>query len=110
MIFIQFLVNHAVIFQTIWFFCVTLIGATITQLLSFKLDTVGAIPFLKKMWPNRDDSWYSRWNCVILIVVGSFLAFVILEPDTLKASLCAGLTWCGTLQSIGLTLKTNEDD
>lgn len=110
MTYIRFLIDHMSIFQPVWFFCVTLFGAAITQLLSFKLDTVGAIPFLKKFWPNKTDLWYYRWNCIILVVVGSLLAFIILEPDTLKASLCAGLTWCGTLQSIGLTLKTNEND
>lgn len=101
----QFVVAHGEVFQRVWFFFVTLFGAAATQVLSLNSDELGATPFLKQMWPGKEDIWYIRRNFLIIVCLGTVLSYVILEPNTLKTSLCAGLTWCGTLQSIGLRLK-----
>lgn len=98
----NWIIAHSNIFTQIWFFFVTLVGAVITQLLSLKIGTVGATPFLTMWFPNRKKDWYLRANCITLVFVGAILSYVILEPSSLKTSLCAGLTWCGTLQSLGL--------
>ena len=105
---VQFALAHAVIIHHLWLFFVTFIGATITQLLSLGLGKVGATPFLKGWFPKKSKLWYVRANSIILILVGTFLSYVILEPTTIKASLCAGLTWCGTLQSLGLVNHKEE--
>lgn len=93
-----------------WNFFITLVGAAITQLLSLKIGTVGATPFLKMWCPQKSKTWYLRANCVMLVMVGAILSFIILEPNTMKTSLCAGLTWCGTLQSLGLTANSDTND
>ena len=95
-------------FESVGYFFTTFIGAVITQLLSLHYGTVGANSFLKHFFPNKDDNWYYRANCITLITVGTILSFVILEPESVKASFCAGLTWCGTLQSLGLVGKREE--
>lgn len=89
-------------------FIVTIIGAICTQLFYMEAENAGTINFLKIWAPNKNDNWYKRMNCIILVVVGSIISFIILEPTTIKTSLFAGLTWCGTLQSIGLIHKTSE--
>ena len=97
-------------FVCCWNFFITIVGATITQLLSWKIGTVGAIPFLKMWFPHKGKTWYLRANCVLLVLVGATMSFVILEPNSMKDSLFAGLTWCGTLQSLGLTSNTETND
>lgn len=89
----------------ILYFIMTLTGAIITQLFSFNVKTVGATPFLKQYCPNKSDTWYFRANSIVLVLAGTLLSFIILEPDSVKTSLFAGLTWCGTLQSLGLVKK-----
>ena len=103
------LIQHSDKFVDVWNFFITLVGASITQLLSLKMGTVGALPFLKMWWPDKRETWYLRANCVLLVLIGATMSFIILEPNSMKTSLCAGLTWCGTLQSLGLTAnsKTN---
>lgn len=107
---LKFIINKSDFFQHCWFFFLTLLGATITQLLSFRLETVGAVPFLKKWFEGKSEIWYARRNCIILIIVGTVLSFIIIEPDSAKTSLFAGLTWCGTLQSLGQNIKINSHD
>lgn len=104
------LVQHSDMFVDAWNFFITLIGAAITQLLSLKMGTVGALPFLKMWCPNKGDTWYLRANCILLVLIGATMSFIILEPNSMKTSLCAGLTWCGTLQSLGLTTNSKNDD
>lgn len=89
------------------FFLTTLLGAIITQILSFNLESVKAIPFLRKWFEDKSENWYARCNCVALVFVGTILSFTILEPDSPKTSLFAGLAWCGTLLSLGQTKKIN---
>ena len=100
----EFALETVITLQGCWFLFMTFVGATITQLLSFDLETAGATPFLKMWFKDKPEIWYSRANCVVLILVGTTLSFVILEPDSTRASLFAGLTWCGNLQSLGQTI------
>lgn len=95
-------------FQQIFFFIATLVGAFISQLLSLHKDLKGCQPFLKMAFPKKSKRWYYISNSLLLPVIGSILAFVILEPDNVKASLCAGLTWCGTLQTLGLSASKDD--
>lgn len=108
--FLQTLLEHSDIIIGCWNFFVTIVGAAITQLLSLKIGTVGVIPFLKMWCPKKSKNWYMRANCVLLVIIGATMSYIILEPDTMKTSLCAGLTWCGTLQSLGLTANTDSND
>lgn len=106
----ELIIENVVFLQNCWFLFVTFIGAAITQMLSFNLKTVGATRFLRMWFNNKSEAWYARTNCVVLILVGTVLSFVILEPDSTKTSLFAGLTWCGTLQSLGQTINIGNND
>lgn len=91
------------LFKESFLFVVTFIGAFITEMLSLYTNTQGVKPFLRRIRPGKSKQWYVRVNAILLPVIGTILSFVILEPDSVKTSLCAGLTWCGTLQSLGLS-------
>ena len=95
-------------FQQIAFFLTTLAGASISQLLSLHKDLAGCQPFLKKAFPKKSARWYFVANALLLPIIGTILAYTILEPDNVKASLCAGLTWCGTLQTLGLSASKDD--
>lgn len=95
-------------FRHCLFFMMTLAGAIISQMLSLHKNLEGCTPFLKRACPKKSNRWYFLANSIILPLVGSVLAFVILEPESVKTSLCAGLTWCGTLQTLGIS--TQKDD
>lgn len=107
---LRFIIENASLFQDCWFFFLTFIGATITQVLSFNIGTVGATTFLQMWFKEKSDIWYARRNCILLVLVGTILSFIILEPNSAKTSLFAGLTWCGTLQSLGQTIKSDNHD
>lgn len=95
-------------FKQVIFFLTTLVGAIISQLLSLHKNLEGCTPFLKRAWPKKSKRWYFLTNSIVLPLVGSVLAYIILEPESIKTSLCAGLTWCGTLQTLGIS--ANKDD
>lgn len=103
----QFLIESGLL-KSICLFFVTFVGALITEMLSLYADTQGVKPFLRKINPGKSKHWYVVANAILLPIIGTILSFVILEPDSVKTSLCAGLTWCGSLQSLGFSLETKK--
>lgn len=85
---------------------VTFMGALISELLSIYSDAVGCKSFLKKLFPDKADHFYFIMDALLMPFIGTMLAFFIMEPTSLKTAFCAGLTWCGTLQTLGLTIKS----
>ena len=85
---------------------ITFAGAIISELLSIYADMIGCKTFLKKLIPNKSDRFYFIVDALLLPFIGTALAYFIMEPTSMKTAFCAGLTWCGTLQTLGLTLKS----
>lgn len=84
----------------------TWLGAVCAHLLSlYSDDFKGTIPFVKKLLPNKSKTFYFRIDFIILPLIGALLAFVLLDPNSLKASIFAGLSWSGTLIAM---LKRNN--
>lgn len=81
-------------------------GAFVGQLLSLNSQKIkGIIPFLKSWFPGKTEKWYYRVNFVFFPLIGTFLAYILIEPSDLKSSLLTGITWCGSLQSFGIFLE-----
>ena len=85
---------------------ITFAGAIISELLSIYADMIGCKTFLKKLWPGKSDRFYFILDALLMPFIGTALAYFIMEPASMKTAFCAGLTWCGTLQTLGLTLKS----
>jgi len=86
--------NEIILFQ-IW------LGTICTHLLSlYDVDFKGTIPFLKKLIPSKSEAFYFRIDFVILPIIGALLAYVLLEPTSLKSSFFAGISWSGALMAI----------
>jgi hypothetical protein len=76
----------------------TWMGAICAHILSLYSDEFkGTIPFLQKIFPNKSTTFYFRLDFVVLPLIGALLAFVLLDPVSLKSSIFAGLSWSGTL-------------
>ena len=56
--------------------------------------------------PNKSETFYFRLDFIILPLIGALLAYVLLDPTSLKASIFAGLSWSGTLIAM---LKRNNN-
>ena len=88
-------------------FFLTWVGALCGHILSlYSADFMGTKPFLEKMFPGKSITFYYRLDFIILPVIGSLLAYVLLDPESLKTSIFAGLSWSGTL--IALLKKNNK--
>ena len=85
---------------------VTFAGAIISEMLSIYADMIGCKTFLKKLFPGKSERFYFVIDALLMPFIGTALAYFIMEPTSLKTAFCAGLTWCGTLQTLGLTLKS----
>ena len=85
---------------------ITFIGAIISELLSIYADMIGCKTFLQKLFPGKSDRFYFIFDAILMPFIGTALAYFIMEPESMKTAFCAGLTWCGTLQTLGLTLKS----
>ena len=85
---------------------ITFAGALISEMLSIYADMIGCKTFLKKLWPGKSERFYFILDALLMPFIGTALAFFIMEPESMKTAFCAGLTWCGTLQTLGLTLKS----
>ncbi|MGV0757231.1 hypothetical protein [Empedobacter brevis] len=85
----------------------TWLGALCAHLLSlYSEDFKGTIPFIKKLFPNKTETFYFRLDFFILPLIGALLAYVLLDPSSLKSSIFAGLSWSGTL--IAMLKKNNN--
>ena len=90
-----------------YIFFQTWLGAVCAHLLSlYSDDFKGTIPFIKKLMPNKSETFYFRLDFIILPLIGALLAYVLLDPTSLKASIFAGLSWSGTLIAM---LKRNNN-
>lgn len=93
------------IFGSIFF--KTWLGAICAHILSlYSSEFKGTIPFLKNIFPDRSNAFYFRLDFLVLPLIGALLAFVLLDPVSLKSSIFAGLSWSGTLIAL---LKRNSN-
>ena len=58
------------------------------------------------MFPKKSNTFYFRLDFFVLPLIGTLLAFVLLDPVSLKSSIFAGLSWSGTLIAL---LKRNKN-
>ena len=83
-------------------------GAICGHILSlYSDDFKGCQPFLKKMFPDKRDTFYVRLDFIILPIIGAVLSVVLLEPSNLKSAIFAGLNWSGSLMAL-LNNKKNK--
>ncbi len=76
-------------------------GAICGHILSlYSDDFKGCQPFLKKMFPNKKETFYVRFDFILLPIIGAVLSMILLEPTNLKSAMFAGLSWSGALMAV----------
>lgn len=68
----------------------------------------GTIPFLKQFYPSKKKEWYFRVNFFLLVGIGTFLGYLLSNPESMKDCVITGLTWIGSLQAV--FYKASQDD
>ena len=63
-------------------------------------DFKGSQPFLKKMFPNKNETFYVRLDFILLPIIGAVLSMILLEPTNIKSAMFAGLSWSGALMAV----------
>lgn len=82
-------------------FFITWVGAICGHILSlYAPNFYGTKPFLRQMFPEKSDTFYFRLDFLILPIIGAAIAFNLIEPTSIKASLFSGLSWSGSLGTI----------
>jgi hypothetical protein len=90
-------------------FVQTWLGSICVHLLSlYSDDFKGTKPFLQKMFPDKSSTFYFRVDFFILPLIGSFLAYIVLDPISLKTCVFAGLSWSGTIMALLKKEKKNN--
>lgn len=76
-------------------------GAISGHLLSlYSKDFQGTQPFLRKMFPDKQESFYVRADFILLPIIGTVLSITLLEPTNMKSAVFAGLSWSGSLVAL----------
>ena len=85
------------------------VGSICAHLLSLNAEGFkGTIPFMKRFFPSKSETFYFRIDSVVLPVIGALLACILLEPKGLKAAVFAGMSWSGAL--IAFLKRNNKTD
>lgn len=86
------------------------LGAICAHMLSLNSpELTGTVQFMKRFLPSKSDTFYFRFDFVVLPLIGALLADVLLDPASLKASIFAGISWSGTLMAFLKTQKNNNN-
>lgn len=101
----NFLTQHYKLQMAFW----VCIGCVICSLLSlYNPKFKGSIPFLRRFFPGKGDTFYFRCDTILLIIVGTILGMVLIQPTNTGSALFSGMTWYGTLSSM-LKQKGNNE-
>jgi hypothetical protein len=91
-------------------YALVFLGTVTSYLFSLNKGFEGSVPFLKKQFINRSENFYSRLDLFLSTIFGSILVLVFIHPSDAVASIMAGLSWVGTLNtaSAGTTTTPSQ--
>jgi hypothetical protein len=56
-----------------------------------------SINFLKRMLPNKSDTFYYRCDFVLMSFVGAAIGLITFSPQSIYQALAAGFGWTGAM-------------
>lgn len=86
-------------------YAATLLGCFAMYVFSLHQGFEGAIAFLKRMFPNHSQVFYDRVDFVLVIITGSLLGYILLEPVKYSQAVVAGLGWVSAVNVIMNKMK-----
>jgi hypothetical protein len=78
-------------------YLVTLFGSSAMYAFSLNKGFEGAIIFLKKAFPGRNEAFYSRMDFFVVSISGSIIGTIFFGPTNNLQALAAGFGWVGTV-------------
>jgi hypothetical protein len=84
-------------FNFVLFYLTTLFGAIAMYVFALSKGFDGAIPFLKKFFPQKSEAFYNRADFVIVIFAGSIIGTICFSPQNSLQALAAGFGWVGAV-------------
>ena len=78
-------------------YLITLFGAAVVQIFALFKNFNGSIGFLRQFFPNRSETFYTRVNCCICMIIGSIIGFIFFNPQSCIGALAAGFGWQGAM-------------
>ncbi len=87
-------------FNNVALFCVALGGATCAYLLYSFPESKILKQRLRELFPKQKAPTLARLNFTISILLGTFVALVLLQPATAKEAFLAGFAWLGALRHL----------
>jgi len=98
---IDFLQKHG---NDILIMLTTLFGSVGMYVFSNYKGFDNSINFLKRMLPNRSDTFYFRCDFVLMSLTGAIIGLITFSPQGLYQALAAGFGWTGAMNVL---LKTD---
>lgn len=86
------------------YYVITLFGAIAMNVFSLKKGFEGAIPFLKRFFPERAQVFYDRTDFLLVSFSGSIIGTIFFAPASTVEALAAGFGWVG---AVNVLLKEN---
>ena len=96
--------------EAIGLFFVTMLGSAGAWVFSLQRGFEGAGPFLRNVWPGCAEAFYHRLDAVIVIILGSFIGYILFEPSDGVRALAAGLGWVGSLNTFMRNIGDDQDE
>jgi len=84
-------------FVVILNYLTTLFGATSMYIFALNKGFDGAVPFLRRILPERSEALYHRLDFVIVIFAGSVIGSISFSPHNSLQALAAGFGWVGAM-------------
>jgi hypothetical protein len=78
-------------------FLVTLGSALLMYVFALHRGFGGALPFLRRAFPDRSDRFYVWADLVVVTVGGAFFGFGLYMPVDVPKAMAAGIGWIGAL-------------
>jgi hypothetical protein len=80
--------------RAVGLFILTMVGVGVPAFVSKTgIGPKSTIPFLMNILPDRTESFYYRANIVLTLIVGSIIAFFILQPTEPRDAILSGFGW-----------------
>ncbi|MDD2468796.1 MAG: hypothetical protein PHI97_32885 [Desulfobulbus sp.] len=92
-------------FEVFLRYLITLLGSFSMYLFSFSKGFEGAVPVLKRLFPQRKKVFYDRIDFLLVVFIGSAVGSIFFHPQDSLQALAAGFGWVG---AINVLLKNQE--
>ena len=67
---------------------------------SFQQGFDGSVEALKRLFPDRKDVFYDRFDFFLVVITGSFVGMILFQPTEHPQAFIAGLGWVGAINTI----------